>query len=244
MEYSIYELLFFLFVYSFLGWCLETAYVAVRTGKFRNRGIFSLPLCLSYGFAADLLIILLPTLEGAYLFQAVVYMVITSACAQLADEMSYRVTGTRLWDHEIRSIDSGRLRGLVYTLVMSGVALVVVLLIHPVLFMLLHMLPKLLWHVGVWVLLVLLLLDYAAIYYTAKKKPLSEGMQSLSEEMREQKRNFGNFLSSHIWRRLKKAYLNLQAAEEKTEERATYLPKDCAWISFCGCFLSARWAET
>lgn len=223
MEYSIYELLFFLFVYSFLGWCLETAYVAVRTGKFRNRGIFSLPLCLSYGFAADLLIILLPTLEGAYLFQAVVYMVITSACAQLADEMSYRVTGTRLWDHEIRSIYSGRLRGLVYTLVMSGVALVVVLLIHPVLFMLLHMLPKLLWHVGVWVLLVLLLLDYAAIYYTAKKKPLSEGMQSLSEEMREQKRNFGNFLSSHIWRRLKKAYPNLQAAEEKTEERATYV---------------------
>lgn len=223
MEYSIYELLFFLFVYSFLGWCLETAYVAVRTGKFRNRGFFSLPLCLSYGFAADLLIILLPTLEGAYLFQAVVYMVITSACAQLADEMSYRVTGTRLWDHEIRSIYSGRLRGLVYTLVMSGVALVVVLLIHPVLFMLLHMLPKLLWHVGVWVLLVLLLLDYAAIYYTAKKKPLSEGMQSLSEEMREQKRNFGNFLSSHIWRRLKKAYPNLQAAEEKTEERATYV---------------------
>lgn len=34
MEYTIYELLFFLFCYSFIGWCGETLFVAVRRGHF------------------------------------------------------------------------------------------------------------------------------------------------------------------------------------------------------------------
>ena len=51
MEYTIYELLFFLFFYSLLGWCVEVAYMAVRTGRFCNRGFFNMPLSLSYGFA-------------------------------------------------------------------------------------------------------------------------------------------------------------------------------------------------
>ena len=33
MEYSICELLFFLFIYSFLGWCHEVLYMAVKTGN-------------------------------------------------------------------------------------------------------------------------------------------------------------------------------------------------------------------
>ena len=104
MEYSVYELLFFLFCYSFLGWCMETGYMAVRTGKFLNRGFFNLPLCLSYGFTMDLLLLVIPTLEGAYVIQFIAFMVIVSAGAQLADEMSVRVTGKRLWENEAHSI--------------------------------------------------------------------------------------------------------------------------------------------
>ena len=54
MEYGMLELLFFLIVYSFLGWCMEVLYMAVRTGKFCNRGVFNLPFCLSYGIAMDI----------------------------------------------------------------------------------------------------------------------------------------------------------------------------------------------
>lgn len=111
MEYTIYELLFFLFCYSFIGWCGETLFVAVRRGHFHNRGVFGVPFSLSYGIMMDLLILVLPTLKDRYLLQVVAYMVITSACAQLAGEFSNRMTKAVLWKQEEHSVYAGKGRG-------------------------------------------------------------------------------------------------------------------------------------
>lgn len=221
MEYSIYELLFFLFCYSFLGWCMEVAYMAVRTGRFCNRGFFNMPLCLSYGITMDLLLLVIPTLEGAYLIQLIAFMVIVSAGAQLADEMSVRVTGRKLWEHEPRSIYSGKKLGVVYTLALSAAALVVLLLIHPVLYVCSQMIPGLILRILVLIVAVLLAADGTAVLYTVKKRPLSDGMQSLSAGLEERKQNLGGWLSAHIWRRLTKAYPNLAPAD--TEEGSGYI---------------------
>lgn len=149
MGYTLWELMFFLFCYSFLGWCIEVLYMALRTGRFCNRGLLNLPLCLSYGLTMDLLILVIPTLEGAYVIQFIAFMVIVSACAQLADDVSVRVTGRRMWENEAHSIYSGEKLGVVYTLTMSAVALVVLLLIHPVLYVGSQMLPDFLLRIGV-----------------------------------------------------------------------------------------------
>jgi len=147
----------------------------------------------------------------------VVYLVITSVCAQMADEVSVRLTGRRLWENEKWSVYSGRAGGLFYSLLMSVIALVVLLLIHPVLFLLCQMLPKLVLKIMTLAVLILLLLDFSTTLYTVKKSPLPEGVHSLSKELGEQKRNFGNWLSEHIWHRIQKAYPNLKAAEQRKE---------------------------
>lgn len=215
MEYTIYELLFFLFFYSLLGWCMEVAYMAVRTGRFCNRGFFNLPLSLSCGFAMDLLIVLMPTLEGAWFLQAVALMVISSVSAQLADEVSERVTGQRLWEQEERFLFAGKRLGFAHTLVLSGIALLILLLVHPVVYLLCQMLPATVLKIMVTALLVLVAVDFFAVLYAMKKIALPEGMQILSEELQEQKENFGLRLTRMIWRRLKKAYPNLRPAKEQ-----------------------------
>lgn len=239
MEYTIYELLFFLFCYSFLGWCMEVAYMAVRTGKFCNRGLLNLPLSLSYGIAIDLLLLVVPTLKGHWIFQAVAYMVITSVCAQMADEVSVRVTGGRLWEQEKRSVYFGRWRGFAEALLLSAAALIVILLIHPLVFMLCKMLPDLLLRILTLTILLLLFLDFAVVFYTAKKRPVLEGMQNLSEELEEKKQNFGGWLSDRVWRRLKKAYPNLKAedlGEEENREHYVFAKGLCldkiVWVFF------------
>lgn len=239
MEYTIYELLFFLFCYSFLGWCMEVAYMAVRTGKFCNRGLLNLPLSLSYGIAIDLLLLVVPTLKGHWIFQAVAYMVITSVCAQMADEVSVRVTGRRLWEQEKRSVYFGRWRGFAEALLLSAAALIVILLIHPLVFMLCKMLPDLLLRILTLTILLLLFLDFAVVFYTAKKRPVLEGMQNLSEELEEKKQNFGGWLSDRVWRRLKKAYPNLKAedlGEEENREHYVFAKGLCldkiVWVFF------------
>lgn len=192
--------------------------MAVRTGKFCNRGLFNLPISLSYGIAVDLLLLILPTLKGHWAFQAVACMVITSVCAQMADEVSVRVTGGRLWEQEKRSVYFGRWQGFVEALLMSGAALIVILLIHPVVFLLCKMLPGLALRIVTLTILALLFLDFAVVFYTAKKRSVLEGMQSLTEGLEERKRNFGEWLTDRVWRRLKKAYPNLKAEDLGEEE--------------------------
>lgn len=241
MEYTIYELLFFMFVYSFFGWCMEVAYMAVRTGKFCNRGLFNLPLSLSYGIAIDLLLLTVPTLEGHWVLQTVAYMVITSVCAQMADEVSVRVTGRRLWEQEKRSVYFGRWQGFAEAFLMGTGAVIVILLVHPVIFMLCKMIPGLALRIVTLFISVLLLLDFAAVFYSAKKRPVLEGMQNLSDGLEEQKRNFGGWLTDRVWHRLKKAYPNLKAAdhaEEEEQEEYVFAKGMCLdkiiWVFFIG----------
>lgn len=221
MEYTMSELLFFLFCYSFLGWCMEVAYMAVRTGKFCNRGFFNLPLCLSYGAAMDLLLVVLPTLKDAYLMQLTGCMVITTVCAQMADEVSIRLTGKRLWENERHSVYSGKLMGFVYALLMSGIAAVVLVLIHPVLFFLCSMIPSLILKIAVSVVLILLIMDMITVLYTVKKRPFIGEVQNISVELSEQKKNLGSWLASRVWGRLMKAYPNLKPLDSRRADGET-----------------------
>lgn len=52
MEYTGYEILWLFFIYSFLGWVLETVSAAFRHKKFVNRGLVNAPLCVIYGISA------------------------------------------------------------------------------------------------------------------------------------------------------------------------------------------------
>lgn len=221
MEYSIYELLFFLICYAFLGWCMEVVYMAVRTGKFCNRGFFNMPLCLSYGITMDLLILVIPSLNGAYVLQFTAFMVIVSAGAQLADDMSVRVTGKKLWKNEEHSVYAGRKLGIVYALAMSAAALAVLLLIQPLLYVCAQMLPDFLLKILVLTILTLLAADLLVMVYTVRKRPVLPEMQNLSEELKEQKQTIGGWLAAYVWKRLTKAYPNLKPAD--AEEKSRYI---------------------
>lgn len=59
MQYTGYEIIWLFFVYSFLGWVLETLSAALRQKKFVNRGLVNAPLCVIYGISAVVLTIFL-----------------------------------------------------------------------------------------------------------------------------------------------------------------------------------------
>ena len=52
MSYSGYEIAWLFFVYSFLGWVMETVAAALKQKRFVNRGLVNAPLCVIYGIAA------------------------------------------------------------------------------------------------------------------------------------------------------------------------------------------------
>ena len=58
------NIILYFFIYSFIGWCLETIYAFLVLGHFVNRGFLIGPICPIYGFGAVLLILLLKNCKG------------------------------------------------------------------------------------------------------------------------------------------------------------------------------------
>ena len=67
--YSLWELAFYLIVYSFAGWAVEMSYTTIRSRHFINYGFLNLPFTLPHGIAAMFLLAVLPTLSKNLLLQ-------------------------------------------------------------------------------------------------------------------------------------------------------------------------------
>lgn len=62
-SFDLYELFVYFFVYSFIGWCSEVVFAAVKHGKFVNRGFLNGPLCPIYGAGAVCILLALTPLQ-------------------------------------------------------------------------------------------------------------------------------------------------------------------------------------
>lgn len=56
-QYSVTQWIFFFYLYCFLGWCFESAYVSIRTRKLTNRGFMHGPFLPLYGSGAIMMLV-------------------------------------------------------------------------------------------------------------------------------------------------------------------------------------------
>ena len=64
MENEIIKIITYFFLYSFLGWAMESLYISVLQRKIINTGFLHGPFCPIYGFGAVVLYVLLINLKG------------------------------------------------------------------------------------------------------------------------------------------------------------------------------------
>lgn len=94
---SLYELLWLFFIYSFLGWILETVIAAWKQRKFANRGLVNGPFCVIYGIAAAVMSISLREMTGIWLFLfAAVYATVIEWIAGHLIEKAFKA---RWWNY-------------------------------------------------------------------------------------------------------------------------------------------------
>ena len=99
MEYTLYQLLWFFLVYSFLGWLMETAAAAAKKGKLLNRGFLNAPFSPVYGEAAVLFAVFLPELKSAPFFLFVGGMLLATALELVTGALLERIFGQKWWDY-------------------------------------------------------------------------------------------------------------------------------------------------
>lgn len=246
MGYSLGELILFLFIYSFMGWCIEVAVMALRTGKFCNRGFFNLPLCLSYGITMDVLIIFMPNLTEHWLFGTAAYIVITSAAAYLSGAISRLLLGVQLWKFQSLSIFAGGKKNLVYAVALGCLGILTHQLIQPFVYMLSTFIPDMLLNIIAIVGSILLVWDFFAVILSMHSHSRSSA-RGIMANIRRRKSRIGQYVSESIQRRLENAYPEIQVESPDSRNRFTFAqgmcPDKLIWV-FMICALLGDFIET
>lgn len=93
------ELLFFITIYSFLGWCVEVVYHTVNYGEFSNRGFVGGPVCTIYGVGFTGITILLSPFRDNVFVLFPVSVVLTTALEFLTGWVLEKVFHEKWWDY-------------------------------------------------------------------------------------------------------------------------------------------------
>lgn len=213
MEYTYWELAMCLIIYSFIGWIVEVALVAIKERKFCNRGLLNMPFCIAYGITMDILIVLIPTIKSLLGIMLTVW-VVSSGVNVIAGFVVKRFTHSQIWDEEKASLFSGREFSILLSMVIAGGYLMGVLLLHPVVYLAIHMIPVIVAKVIVITVAILAVVDFITTCLVVRKASSEKRAVSYQKKAQRTKRHLSYGIYNFIWKRLQKAYPNIRNLDE------------------------------
>ena len=220
---SLFDLAFYLLAYSFLGWLVEVTYYAVARRRFLNRGFTSLPLILSYGVTFDLLMIVLPTLQGNHALALIATLVISSVVDTVFDWVTHLLSRKIRWEAERERLFSGSGGGILVSAAIAAALYLVYLVIHPLLMTVKLLLPDLLLKIVVIAVLALLALDFVSVIVVLRTGRTTR----FESEQRSMSRRFAADISEHVWNRLQKAYPGIESVSDEQAGRYVFAKGLC-----------------
>ena len=240
MEYTLYQLLWFFLVYSFLGWLMETAAAAAKKGKLLNRGFLNAPFSPVYGEAAVLFAVFLPELKSAPFFLFVGGMLLATALELVTGALLERIFGQKWWDYSQEPWNFNGHICLKYSLVWGLLALFCLFLGNPLLVTLTNWIPQSVGRIIAVAVLILLAADFAGsgaalLQLNGSLKEPSE----VSRRWRAVSNALDNAVTRYIQRRMARAYPSLDKERLKRER---YKEKVRAQVFAQGCgFYKLTW---
>lgn len=142
MTDTIWELLLLFFGYAVLGWAGTVAVDAFRTGRFVNAGTLNGPVNLTCGVVLTLTATLSERYATNFVGLFLLTTMIITAAGPICGFLSERVLGRKLWDYASGEYNTfNGWRGLARTLIATTLALIVVLFLHPYLYIAVQLIP-------------------------------------------------------------------------------------------------------
>lgn len=96
---DVYHLLAAFFIYSILGWCLESIYMSFCNRRLTNRGFAKGPYCPIYGFGAVIGYMILSPLKGHYVKLYLAGAILATMFEFIVGKGMIRFLGDLWWDY-------------------------------------------------------------------------------------------------------------------------------------------------
>ena len=157
---NFYEIIFYIIIYSFLGWCCEVLYAFKNQKKFVNRGFLHGPLCPIYGACIVSLVLLLDSFNENIFILFLISFISTSIIEYSTGLLLEKVFKKKYWDY---SMDPLNLHGRIcfhFSLMWGGVSLAVVKIIHPIVSYLVSSIPTTIGLIFIYIIVCSLIIDF------------------------------------------------------------------------------------
>ena len=179
MNYTWYEMGWIVLIYSFLGWCAEVAFAAVRHGRFVNRGFLNGPVCPIYGYGVLCVLLILEPVKSNLVLLFFGSMFFTSAIEFLVGFIMEQLFHDKWWDYSNNPFNIKGYVCLEFSIIWGIACVLVVDVIHPMIYALIK---KLSTPVGILVMAALLaLLVFDAILTLAEMLKLNKRFKAITE---------------------------------------------------------------
>ena len=186
MPYTIVQWICFFFIYGFLGWCYESAYVSIKHKQWVNRGFVRGPLLPLYGSGAILLLfVTIPFRENLFLMfiSGAIGATILEYVTGVAMEALFKV---RYWDYSKRKFNFQGHICLAATSLWGVFAIVIVKVVHRPIENLVMSLPETMVEIFVMIVTVVFAADFALSFKAAMD--IRDVLIKLEEVQREMER--------------------------------------------------------
>ena len=243
MNYTLYQLLWFYLLYSFIGWTIGTSVAAVREHRFIDVGFLFGPYCPAYGFGAVAFAVFLPELRNHLFFLFLGGVILSSVITFSTGFVLEKIFHRKWWDYSRKRFQFGGYVNLPYTVVWGISAVVCISFINPSLKELLVLIPSNPGTILLIVLYAVLCLDLAgtimaikAVHSRLRRLSIIEG---ISENLQKAADMMGEGLTGWVQKHMAKAYPSLEAKEllaaRQEKERQLEAAKERAGVFAVGC---------
>lgn len=251
MVQTIFELLWYFFIYSFIGWCAEIAYAAIKHRKFMNRGFLNGPLCPVYGVGMVLILLFFGSLKGNFVFLALGCSVMAAVVEFFTGALMEKVFRCKWWDYSGYKHNIGGYICPQFSLLWGIGAALIITFLHPFFAPLIGMIPSLLVKITAVVLLVAAAADFVSVTGAILQMERTARIDEIAAGMQEVSNRLGNAIFNGIRKRMTKAFPNLEkegenalaeAFRRKERVKSLVFAQGCSfhklvWLFFIGALL-------
>ena len=167
------------YIYCFLGWCFESAYVSLRTGHLVNRGFMKAPFLPLYGSGAILLLWVSKVFEGNILLTYVVGLIAATLLELFTGMIMEMIFQIKYWNYSNQRFNFKGHICLTSSIAWGFMTLLVTRVIHEPIASVLLIIPEIVKDVVVLLLTAILIWDFA--YSLREALDLRDQLKSLKE---------------------------------------------------------------
>lgn len=219
MPQSFYEVLWIFIIYAFLGWCTEVAYAALEHGKFVNRGFLNGPYCPIYGCGVLIVVVLLTPLKSNGLILYAGSFLLTSMLEFVTGFVMEKVFHNKWWDYSNEHFNIMGYVCLKFSILWGLACTFIVLLVHPVIFKFIHIIPKIIGIVLISIIMVCFAVDFIVTVSTIIK--FNHRLHLMNEIASKLKK-----ISNEIGENVYEGVVGAMEYKEKLEEKHADLIED------------------